>query len=42
MIRRILGIAHVEDLESIPDTLVRSKCEKLALIMGRELIIKRD
>jgi 5-methylthioribose kinase len=39
MIRRIVGIAHVADLESIQDLAVRSTCEKRALIMGRKLVL---
>ena len=31
MIRRILGLAHVEDLESIEDTDIRAACETRAL-----------
>jgi 5-methylthioribose kinase len=40
MIRRILGLAHVEDLESIVDPALRAKCERLALQFGRELILQ--
>jgi 5-methylthioribose kinase len=29
--RRILGMAHVPDLESIPDEPARARCESLAL-----------
>lgn len=39
MIRRIIGIAHVEDLESIADVGVRATCEKKALKMARELVV---
>lgn len=39
MIRRIIGIAHVEDLESISDADVRAACEKRALRMARELVV---
>jgi 5-methylthioribose kinase len=40
MIRRILGLAHVEDLESISDLAVRARCETLALTFARELILQ--
>jgi 5-methylthioribose kinase len=39
MIRRILGLAHVEDLESIADPERRAKCEINALTLGRELLL---
>lgn len=42
MIRRILGLAHVEDFESIENTEIRAKCERRALEFGRELLINRE
>ena len=39
MIRRILGLAHVEDLESIADPETRALCERRALRLGRELVV---
>jgi 5-methylthioribose kinase len=39
MIRRILGLAHVEDLESIGNTRVRAACELKALALARKLIL---
>lgn len=39
MIRRIIGIAHVADLDSIQDADIRSNCEKRVLCMGRKLIL---
>lgn len=39
MIRRLLGLAHVEDLESIDDPDRRAACERRALAMGRELVL---
>jgi 5-methylthioribose kinase len=39
MIRRILGLAHVEDLESIADPERRAICERKALILGRDLAL---
>ena len=39
MIRRIVGIAHVEDLDSIQDADVRANCERKALRFGRELLV---
>jgi len=38
MIRRIFGIAHVEDLEMIKDPDVRACCEKIALSFAKKLI----
>jgi hypothetical protein len=39
MIRRILGLAHVEDLESIADPEQRARCETKALSLARELVV---
>ena len=39
MIRRILGLAHVEDLESIADPERRARCETRALTLARELML---
>jgi 5-methylthioribose kinase len=39
MIRRILGLAHVEDLEAIKDPDLRARCERKALRLGRLLVI---
>jgi 5-methylthioribose kinase len=39
MIRRILGLAHVEDLESIADPERRASCEARALRLARELML---
>lgn len=39
MIRRIVGIAHVADLESIDDGDVRSRCEKRCLLMARQMML---
>ncbi len=41
MIRRILGLAHVEDLESIADTDLRAAAERKVLALGRTLILSR-
>ncbi|WP_282609896.1 S-methyl-5-thioribose kinase [Pelagibius sp. Alg239-R121] len=41
MVRRILGLAHVEDLETIEDPDLRATCETKALLLGRELIVNR-
>lgn len=41
MVRRILGLAHAEDLESITDPDRRAICEKRALGMARDLILNR-
>jgi 5-methylthioribose kinase len=39
MIRRILGLAHVEDLESIADPARRVICERKALRLARTLVV---
>ena len=41
MARRILGLAHVEDLESIADPDRRAACEKPALRLARQLMLTR-
>jgi len=38
MLRRIVGIAHVEDLESIEDANVRAKCERRGLTIAKAFI----
>lgn len=40
MIRRILGLAHVEDLESIADPARRAGCERKALRLARALVLE--
>ncbi len=42
MIRRILGLAHVIDLEHIKDPDLRAACEKRAVRLARELIVNAD
>jgi 5-methylthioribose kinase len=41
MIRRIFGLAHVEDLESIRDPDVRAGCEERAVRLARRMVIDR-
>jgi 5-methylthioribose kinase len=41
MVRRILGLAHVEDLESIENPKIRSACEMKALHLARSLMLDR-
>ena len=41
MIRRILGLAHVLDLESIKDPDHRAACERRALRLARALMVER-
>ena len=41
MIRRVLGLAHVEDLESITDPDTRATAESKVLAVGRKLILSR-
>ncbi|CAN1192493.1 Methylthioribose kinase [Linum perenne] len=38
MIRRIVGVAHVEDLESIKDASLRASCERRALDFAKSLL----
>jgi len=40
MTRRILGLAHVEDLESIADADLRAECEKRALKLARTFMVE--
>jgi 5-methylthioribose kinase len=40
MIRRILGLAHVEDLEAIADPERRARCEAKALRLARALLVE--
>jgi 5-methylthioribose kinase len=40
--RRILGLAHVEDMESIGDSDCRARCERGALKLARELMLGRS
>jgi 5-methylthioribose kinase len=42
MARRILGLAHVEDMESIKNIDVRARCERRALILARQLMLDRS
>jgi 5-methylthioribose kinase len=41
MIRRILGLAHVEDFESIKDPDRRARVERKALRLGRDFVVNR-
>jgi 5-methylthioribose kinase len=41
MIRRIIGFAHVSDIESIKDPILRAKGEYLALLIGQNLVLER-
>ncbi len=41
MIRRVLGLAHVEDLERIADPDLRATAERKVLAIGRHLIMSR-
>ncbi|MFC3677157.1 S-methyl-5-thioribose kinase [Ferrovibrio xuzhouensis] len=41
MIRRIIGISHVEDMETIRDPSVRAQCEAKALAVARSMMIQR-
>jgi 5-methylthioribose kinase len=39
LIRRVVGIAHVADMDTITDESVRGECEKKALLFGRRLLV---
>ncbi|XVE66774.1 hypothetical protein DITRI_Ditri08aG0105900 [Diplodiscus trichospermus] len=41
MIRRIVGVAHVEDFESIGEASIRADCERQALELAKTLLKKR-
>lgn len=41
MIRRILGLAHIADFESIGAIPARAACERRALLLGRALLVER-
>ncbi|KAL1557937.1 Methylthioribose kinase 1 [Salvia divinorum] len=41
MIRRIVGVAHVEDFESIKEAVKRSECERKALNFAKTLLKER-
>ncbi|KAJ9159474.1 hypothetical protein P3X46_024981 [Hevea brasiliensis] len=41
MIRRIVGVAHVEDFESIKDASKRAECERQALKIAKLLLKER-
>ncbi|KAL3651353.1 hypothetical protein CASFOL_004355 [Castilleja foliolosa] len=41
MIRRIVGVAHVEDFESIKEASKRAKCERKALNLAKTLLKER-
>ncbi|MBW5447756.1 S-methyl-5-thioribose kinase [Cohnella sp. CFH 77786] len=38
MVRRVVGLAHVADIDKIPDDRVRQKAQRLALAIGASLI----
>ncbi|MBV8226577.1 MAG: S-methyl-5-thioribose kinase [Verrucomicrobia bacterium] len=42
IIRRILGLAHVEELEAIKDPDLRARCERKALRLGRSLVLESE
>lgn len=41
IIRRILGLAHTQDFQSVQDTDTRANCERHALTFARRLILER-
>jgi 5-methylthioribose kinase len=41
IIRRIVGLAHVEDFEAIADPDLRARCEASALRLARDLLVQR-
>jgi 5-methylthioribose kinase len=42
MIRRIAGLAHIADFDAIADPDVRAACERNAVDLARELLLRRD
>lgn len=42
MIRRIVGLSHVEDLDSIAETSLRAACEGKNIAFARSLLVERD
>ncbi|MCU4675190.1 S-methyl-5-thioribose kinase [Catenovulum sp. 2E275] len=42
LIRRTIGLAHVADIMNIEDTAVRAKSERLALALGRALVMQAE
>jgi 5-methylthioribose kinase len=42
IIRRIVGLAHVEDFEAIADPDLRASCEANALQLARDLLVQRS
>ena len=42
MHRRVLGLAHILEFETIEDATVRARCERRALTMGRFLMLQPD
>ncbi|SVE00952.1 uncharacterized protein METZ01_LOCUS453806, partial [marine metagenome] len=42
MMRRVIGAAHVEDLEIISDPNARAKCEKYVITLARRLLLHRS
>ena len=39
MIRRIVGISHVADLETIANEEIRGVCERRCLLLAREMVL---
>jgi len=42
MMRRVIGISHVEDLEGIEDAVLRARCERHVLSLARALLLSRE
>ncbi len=42
MVRRIAGLAHVADFEAIADPDLRAACERNAVELARDLLLRRD
>lgn len=42
MVRRLVGISHVIDMDNIADADVRAACERRALRFGRGLLVHPD
>ncbi|WP_372662015.1 S-methyl-5-thioribose kinase [Cohnella sp.] len=39
MVRRVIGLSHVADIDRIPDPIVRERAQKKALSIGKSLIV---
>ena len=40
IVRRLVGVAHVADMDTIPAATARAACERRALCFGRRLLVE--